>query len=88
MRKTKVHFWLGFDRYVAGRLKDSRQWISWLRQVFQKQLDEGRELAVKGSTANQPAENERHDPKYRMRIRIQTPSHSIQTTRSKNGTSL
>jgi AbiV family abortive infection protein len=62
---------------VLQDVKDGRKWILWLKEIFQKQLDEARELAVQELSRQQPSEKERLDPKYRMRVRIQTPSHSI-----------
>ncbi len=54
-----------------------KEWIKWLREVYRKNETEMREYAQKEMQRKKPEGEEAFAPKYRMRIRIQTPSHSI-----------
>ena len=74
--KRKFIFGSGSMKFLQ-EVQDGRRWISWLRELFQKQLDEAREMTLRELNRKRPSDKERFDPKYRMRIRIQTPSHSI-----------
>ncbi len=57
--------------------KDGKEWMKWLMDVFQKNEEEMRKLAEQELRRQKPSETEAFQPKYKMRIRIQTPSHSV-----------
>lgn len=48
-----------------------------MRGVFQKNEEEMRALATKEIKRQKPSEKEKFEPKYKMRIRVQSQSHSI-----------
>ncbi len=58
-------------------LKDVKLWIKWLREIYSKNETEMREYAEKELHRKKPEGEDALAPKYRMRIRIQTPSHLI-----------
>lgn len=60
-----------------AELGNGKEWIKWLKETFDKHNEEMRMLAEKEINRKRPAEEDRFKPKYKLRIRIQTPSHSI-----------
>jgi AbiV family abortive infection protein len=58
-------------------VKNGKEWVKWLRDIYRKHEEEMREYAQKEMRRKKPEGEDAHTPKYRMRIRIQTPSHSI-----------
>lgn len=60
-----------------AELGSGKEWIKWLREVYRKNEEEMREYAQKEMRRAKPEGEEAMAPKYRMRVRIQTPSHSI-----------
>ena len=58
-------------------LKNGKKWIRWLRELYRKNDAEMREYTQKELQRKKPEGEDAQTPKYRMRIRIQTPSHSI-----------
>ena len=58
-------------------VQNGKEWISWLRGVFQKNEEEMHALAEKEIRRQEPSEKEQFEPKYKMRVRIQSQSHSI-----------
>lgn len=60
-----------------AEVENGREWIRWLREIYRKNESEMREYAEKEMHRKKPEGEEAFVPKYRMRIRIQTPSHSI-----------
>ncbi len=63
------------DKFVE--LQQGGEWIKWLRQEFKKHEEEMRKLAKEEIERRTPEEKDALKPKYKMRVRIQTPSHSI-----------
>src|SRR5581483_7884207 len=61
-------------------VKSGREWIRWLRDLYRKNEAEMREYAQREMQRKRPEGEEAHAPKYRMRVRIQTPSHSIRNS--------
>ena len=57
--------------------KSGMDWISWLHALYRQTENEMRDYADKELRRRAPHGDEVHRPKYKMRIRIQTPSHSI-----------
>jgi len=72
-------------KYIFGResldrfaeFQNSREWMEWLRDVFQTHEAEMKALAEKEIRRSEPGAGEKQKPKYRMKIRIQTPSHAV-----------
>lgn len=60
-----------------AELSNGKEWIKWLREIHRKNDEEMREYAQKEMRRAKPEGEEAMTPKYQMRIRIQTPSHSI-----------
>ncbi len=60
-----------------AEVANGKEWIKWLRELYRKNETEMREYAEKELRRKKPEGEEAFAPKYRMRIRIQTPSHSI-----------
>jgi len=58
-------------------IQSGKEWISWMRNIFQKNEDDMRVLAEKEIRRQKPSEKEKFEPKYKMRVRIQSQSHSI-----------
>lgn len=56
---------------------DVREWIKWLHDECETADKAAIELARKEFDRERPNADERHDPKWRIRIRLHTPSHSI-----------
>lgn len=60
-----------------AEVTSGKEWVKWLREVYRKNEVEMREYAEKELRRQKPEGEEALAPKYRMRVRIQTPSHSI-----------
>lgn len=60
-----------------AELGNGKGWIKWLRETYRKNEEEMLEYAQKEMRRTKPEGEEAMAPKYRMRVRIQTPSHSI-----------
>ncbi len=60
-----------------GELGNGKEWIKWLHEVYRQNEIAMREYAQKEMQREKPEGEEAFAPKYRMRIRIQTPSHTI-----------
>ena len=60
-----------------AEFSNGKEWIKWLRELYRKNETEMREYAEKELRRKKPEGEDAFAPKYRMRIRIQTPSHSI-----------
>lgn len=60
-----------------AELGNGKEWIKWLRETYRKNEEDMREYAQKEMRRTKPEGEEAMAPKYRMRMRIQTPSHSI-----------
>lgn len=58
-------------------VQNGKDWIKWLREIFQKNEDEMRKFAEAEIKRQKPSEKEAFNPKYKMRVRIQSQSHSI-----------
>lgn len=60
-----------------AEFESGKEWVKWLRETYRKNEEEMREYAQKELRRAKPEGEEAMSPKYRMRVRIQTPSHSI-----------
>jgi len=58
-------------------LQNGKEWINWVRGVFLKNEEEMRKLAEQELKRQKPSSEEVFKSKYKMRIRIQSQSHSI-----------
>jgi AbiV family abortive infection protein len=58
-------------------LGNGKDWIAWVKSVFDKNEEQMRELAQKEVSRQRPQGSDAETPKYRMTIRIQSQSHSI-----------
>lgn len=56
---------------------NGKTWIKWLREMYRKNESDMREYAEKELNRKKPEGEDALKAKYRMRVRIQTPSHSI-----------
>ena len=57
--------------------KSGKDWIRWLHGIFRQNENEMRAYAEKELRRQAPDDEDSHHAKYKMRLRIQTPSHSI-----------
>ena len=60
-----------------SEVANGKEWIKWLREIYRKNETEMRDYAEKEMHRKKPEGEEAFAPKYKMRVRIQTPSHSI-----------
>lgn len=58
-------------------LKNGRDWITWLREEHRNNETAMRKYAEKELRRAKPEGEDQYTPKYKMRIRIQTTSHSV-----------
>ena len=58
-------------------LKDVKEWVKWLRSIYEKNEKEVREAVQREMQRQQPPEKERLDPKWRINLEVSSPSHSI-----------
>jgi len=58
-------------------LESGADWVQWLREQFDMADRENLAFSKAELTRPEPTEDEKRQPKWRLRIRIQTPSHSI-----------
>ena len=58
-------------------LGDVKNWIAWMREIYEKHDQEMRDLVKREIKRTQPVKEQRMDPKWRVSIEIITPSHSI-----------
>ncbi|MCL4404954.1 AbiV family abortive infection protein [Patescibacteria group bacterium] len=58
-------------------LGNGKDWVMWLKEVFDKNQAQMRELTQKELSRQQPQGGDADLPKYKMTIRIQSQSHSI-----------
>lgn len=75
--EKKKHIFSGSSIKKLSEVENGKEWIKWLYEAFRKNEEEMRKLAEREVSRNEPEREEREKPKYQMRIRIQTPSHSI-----------
>lgn len=75
--EKRKHIFSNHSLEKLAEFTNGREWIKWLREVYRKNEEEMREYAHKEMLRTKPEGEDAHAPKYRMRIRIQTPSHSI-----------
>lgn len=73
-----------FIRTAAAQAKltelgDSLKWIRWIRETFEETDRVGRELAERELTRAQPTGQEIEKPKWRLKIRLHSGSHSIRS---------
>lgn len=69
-----------FDAESLNKLdefQDGESWINWLKERDKKKQEDMRLLAEKELKRGRPSEEQMFIPKYKIRIRIQSPSHSI-----------
>jgi hypothetical protein len=74
-RRNQIWGHASQDKLVE--LKDVKEWIKWLRDIYDKNEQEMREISEKELKRQEPPENEKLDPKWLVSIEITTPSHSI-----------
>jgi AbiV family abortive infection protein len=56
---------------------DTKKWIKWLKEVYEKNEAEMRELLDKELKSKPVSGEEKNNPKWRVKVKIITPSHSI-----------
>ncbi len=65
-------------------VQNGKDWIKWMRDIFQKNEDEMRKLAEQEIKRQKPSKKEAFKPKYKIRIKIQkSSSNSIKICRTK-----
>jgi len=75
--QKKKEIWGHKSQEKLLELKDVKAWIKWLRSVYEKNEQEMREIAEKELKRQEPPDQEKLDPKWKINIEITTPSHSI-----------
>lgn len=60
-----------------NEVRDARAWITWLQQEFEQNERASRESLERELARAEPSETERFEPKWRLRFRFFTPSHSL-----------
>ena len=75
--QKKKEIWGHKSQEKLLELKDVKVWIKWLRDIYEKNEQEMREIAEKELKRQEPADHEKLNPKWRLSIEIITPSHSI-----------
>ena len=58
-------------------LGSAPRWIHWLHREFERAETAGREVAERELARTEPGPDERADPKWRLKVRLQSASHSI-----------
>lgn len=58
-------------------LKSSGPWIRWVKEQFDKNIEETRDILKKEMERTEPQGEERFKQKWNIKIRLLTPSHSI-----------
>jgi hypothetical protein len=58
-------------------LKNGFEWMKWLKNLFDENTEEMKKFAEKEINRQKPTEKEKFDPKYKVKVRIQSQSHSI-----------
>ena len=69
-----------FSQVAIDKLAEfgsSKDWICWLKQVFEKHDKEMSELAQKELSRSKPDASEANAPKWKIRVRLESPSHSV-----------
>jgi AbiV family abortive infection protein len=56
---------------------DSLKWVSWLRETFTEAERVARELTLKELNRPEPVGKQRREPKWQLKIRLKTGTHSI-----------
>jgi AbiV family abortive infection protein len=74
--KRKFIFGSASTQKLNG-VQNGKEWISWMRGISQKNEEEMRTLAEKEIRRQKPSEKEKFEPKYKMRVRVQSQSHSV-----------
>lgn len=60
--------------------KNTALWFRWIKEEFERNEQETRELLKKEMERTEPQGAERFTPKWRIKIRLLSPSHSIRQT--------
>lgn len=60
-----------------SELREARLWIHWLREQFEEAERRGREAAERELRRPEPSEDEALEPKWKLKVRFHTNSHSI-----------
>lgn len=74
------HAQLVFGRKSIEKLNelgDAQAWIAWLKQEFEESARMSRELLERELARTEPGAAERFEPKWLIRFRLFTPSHSV-----------
>jgi AbiV family abortive infection protein len=70
-----------FSRQSMEKLAEyqgqSKKWILWLKEIFDKQMEESRLLAEAEINKPEPSSDEKKKDKWRIKIRLYCQSHSI-----------
>jgi len=77
---NREHAGLLFGRKSIDRLNelgDAREWVAWLKRQFEEQDRTSRELLERELARQEPAGANREKPKWLIRFRLFTPSHSV-----------
>jgi AbiV family abortive infection protein len=65
-------------KYVE--LENAGEWFKWLKEQFDKADEEARELGKRELERQEPSDPERGEPKWKVKVRLETASHSIRQT--------
>ncbi|MDE1924684.1 MAG: AbiV family abortive infection protein [Patescibacteria group bacterium] len=75
--QKRKEIWSPASQQKLIELGDVKKWIPWLREVYEQNEGAMRELLQKEMTRQKPSDEEAWKPKWRVRVKIKTPSHSI-----------
>jgi AbiV family abortive infection protein len=75
--ERRKEVWGNISQDKLIELGDVKEWIKWLREVYTKHETEMQGVAQKEMRRQQPSEEEKMDSKWRIRLEIFSPSHSI-----------
>ena len=76
--KEKIKEFFGLDsQRKLMELNDVKEWIQWLRDGESKKEDEIKKILENELNRTGPSENEILDPKWKIKVELVSPSHSI-----------
>jgi hypothetical protein len=75
--ESRLQIMSGASMQKLAELGNVRDWIRWLRAEFESAEAIARERTLREINRQQPTAEEELDPKYRMKLRFESASHSI-----------
>lgn len=75
--EKRKEIWSQKSQEKLIELGNSKDWIKWLKEIYSKNEEEMRKLSEQEMKRQKPTGKEAFKPKYKIRIKIQSQSHSI-----------